>query len=144
MVYGARGDVYYSAPIAMSRYSPKQIEKYQRQKYITFLEKISKNLFRLLRHDETTAEVFAAKLHELMQQFAKLEKPRMDSEYLQQAQAYVDRLYAEICYDGFDDARYADIREAEMSNLNRLQKLKNKSTYKKDKHRHGERDQDWG
>jgi len=128
----------------MSRYTPKQIEKYQRQKYITFLDKISKNLFRLLRHEETTAEVFASKLHELMTQFAKLEKPRMDSEYLQQAQLYIDRLYAETVSEAFDDARYADIHEAEMSNLNRLQKLKNKSTYKKDKHRHGERDQDWG
>jgi len=128
----------------MSRYTPRQIEKYQRQKYISHLEKITKNLFRLLRHEKTTAEAFAAKLHELMTQFAKLETPRMDSEYLRQTQAYIERLYTETRSEGFDDARYADIREAEMSNLNRLQKLKNKSTYKKDKHRHGERDQDWG
>jgi len=128
----------------MRRYSPRQIEKYQRQKYIAFLDKISKNLFRLLRHEETTAEAFASKLHAMMEEFSKLETPRMDSEYLRQAQDYVDRLYAETRSDGFDDARYADICEAEMSNLNRLQKLKNKSSYKKEKHRHGERDQDWG
>jgi hypothetical protein len=128
----------------MSRYTPKQIEKFQRQKYITFLEKIFKNLFRLLRNEDTTAEKFSAKLQELMIKFEKLEKPRMDSEYMQQAHEYVERLYRDVSSDGFDDERYADICEAEMSNLNRLQKLKNKSNYKKDKHRHGERDQDWG
>jgi hypothetical protein len=128
----------------MSRYTPKQIEKYQRQKYINLLDKISKNLFRLLRNEETTASQFSKKLHTLMEQLEKLEKPRMDSEYMQQAQAYVERLYADTRTVTFDDERYADIHEVEMSNLNRLQKIKNKSNYKKDKHRHGERDQDWG
>lgn len=79
-----------------------------------------------------------------MAQLEKLDKPRMDSEYMQQTQAYIERLFGDISIDGFDDTRYANMREAEMSNLNRLQKLKNKNTYKKDKHRHGERDQDWG
>jgi len=128
----------------MSRFTPKQIEKYQRQKYINFLDKISKNLFRLLRHEETTAAKFATKLHELMEQLGKLEKPRMDMEYMRETQAYIERLHAETRLEEFDDARYAEICEAEMSNLNRLQKLKNKGNYKKDKHRHGERDQDWG
>jgi hypothetical protein len=128
----------------MSRYTLKQIEKFQRQKYITFLEKIFKNLFRLLRDEDTTAEKFSAKFQELMRKFEKLEKPHMDSEYMQQAHKYIERLYRDVISDGFDDERYADICEAEMSNLNRLQKLKNKSNYKKDKHRHGERDQDWG
>ena len=128
----------------MARYTAKQIEKYQRQKYITFLDKITKNLFRLLRHEEATAETFVAKLDEMMRQLSKLEKPRMDSEYMQQTQAYIERLHMDTQSEGFDDARYAEIHEAEMSNLNRLQKLKNKSTYKKEKHRHGERDQDWG
>ena len=128
----------------MARYTEKQIEKYQRQKYITFLDKITKNLFRLLRHEGTTAEKFVAKLDEMMRQLSKLEQPRMDSEYMQQTQAYIERLHMDTQSEGFDDARYTEIHEAEMSNLNRLQKLKNKSTYKKEKHRHGERDQDWG
>ncbi len=128
----------------MARYTAKQIEKYQRQKYITFLDKITKNLFRLFRHKETTAKQFVAKLDEMMRQLSQLEKPRMDSEYMQQTQAYIERLYMDTQSEGFDDTRYAEIHEAEMSNLNRLQKLKNKSTYKKEKHRHGERDQDWG
>ena len=128
----------------MNRYTPKQIEKYQRQKYITFLEKITKNLFRMLRNDATTAEGFAGKLDTLMRRLDEMERPRMDSEYLRETQAYVDRLHADVREEGFDQERYADIREAEMTHLNRLQKLKNRTGYKKDKHRHGERDQDWG
>ena len=128
----------------MARYTAKQIEKYQRQKYINFLDKITKNLFRLLRHEETTAGQFVTKLDQMMRQLSQLEQPRMDSEYMQQTQAYIERLHMDTQSEGFDDVRYAEIHEAEMSNLNRLQKLKNKSTYKKEKHRHGERDQDWG
>ena len=37
-----------------------------------------------------------------------------------------------------------DIREAEMSNLNRLQKLKNSSSYKKSKHKNRDNNEDWG
>ena len=40
------------------RYTPKQIEKYRRQKYIAHLEKIGKNLFRMLRRPETSATDF--------------------------------------------------------------------------------------
>ena len=128
----------------MSRYTPKQIEKYQRQKYINTLDKITKNLFRLFRNKRTTSSQFSNKFRQLMDELEKLEKPRMDSEYMRQTQAYIERLYADTRMEEFDDDRYAKIHEAEMSNLNRLQKLKNKSTYKKEKHRHGERDQDWG
>ena len=126
----------------MSRYTPKQIEKYQRQKYIAFLEKISKNLFRLLRQKETTAAQFTAKFDELMQKLGELESIRLDSEYLQETKSYIDRLYFQT--KALTDKEFEDIRAAEMSNLNRLQKLKKRTSYKKDKHRHGERDQDWG
>ena len=126
----------------MSRYTPKQIEKYQRQKYIIFLEKISKNLFRMLRQEETTAQQFRTKFQELMQKLGELENIRLDSEYLQETKSYIDRLYFQTAT--LTEKEWEDMRAAEMSNLNRLQKLKKRTTYKKDKHRHGERDQDWG
>ncbi len=126
----------------MSRYTPKQIEKYQRQKYITFLEKISKNLFRLLRDEKTTAAQFSSTFDTLMQKLGELESIRLDSEYLQEIKNYIDRLYLQTTT--LTDKQFEDIRTAEMSNLNRLQKLKKRTSYKKDKHRHGERDQDWG
>ena len=126
----------------MSRYTPKQIEKYQRQKYITFLEKISKNLFRLLREEHSTATQFINTFDVLMEKLEKLESIRLDSEYLQETKSYIDRLYLQT--REITDKEFEDIRAAEMSNLNRLQKLKTRSNYKKEKHRHGERDQDWG
>ncbi len=126
----------------MSRYTPRQIEKYQRQKYISLLEKISKNLFRLLRQEETTAEQFLNKFEELMQKLGEIESIRLDSEYLQETKSYIDRLYFQT--KEITDKQLKDIRAAEMSNLNRLQKLKKRTSYRKDKHRHGERDQDWG
>jgi hypothetical protein len=128
----------------MPRYTPKQIEKYHRQKYIAFLEKTTKNLFRLLRDEATDPEEFAATLHTQIQKLAQMQTPRMDSEYLRQTHAYIQRLYADTCSPAYGAEQYANMREAEMSNLNRLQKLKNKNTYKKAKHRHTERDQDWG
>ncbi len=126
----------------MSRYTPKQIEKYQRQKYISFLEKVSKNLFRLLRDEQTTATQFCSTFDTLMQKLGELESIRLDSEYLQEIKNYIDRLYLQT--KEITDKEFEDIRAAEMSNLNRLQKLKKRTSYKKDKHRHGERDQDWG
>ena len=44
----------------------------------------------------------------------------------------------------FTDKEFSDIREAEMSNLNRLQKLKNGTSYKKDKHKSKHQNEDWG
>jgi hypothetical protein len=46
--------------------------------------------------------------------------------------------------EDFDDKILEDIREAEMSNLNRLQKLKNGTSYKKDKHKSKHKNEDWG
>ncbi len=119
----------------MPRYTPRQIEKYRRQKYIAFLEKITKNLFRMLRNESTTAAAFSKKLHDLVVQLDALEQPHMETEYLRLTHAYIVRLHRQTQQEDFDDARYADMREAEMSNLNRLQKLKNQTDYKKEKHR---------
>jgi len=47
------------------RYTDKQIEKYQRQRYITFLEKVTKNLFKMFRDEKTTQEQFLKKFEEL-------------------------------------------------------------------------------
>ena len=126
----------------MSKYTPKQIEKYQRQKYISFVEKITKNLFKMLRDEKTTVSIFKKKFDELIKKMDQLDPIRLDSEYLKETQSYIDRLYQHS--QTLDDETFEDIRAAEMSNLNRLQKLKQKSNYKKEKHRHKDRDQDWG
>lgn len=126
----------------LSRYTPKQIEKYQRQKYLAFLDKISKNLFRIFRQEDSTVEQYCTKFDELKLKFDELDEIRLDSEYMCEAKEYIDRLYLDR--QDIDEERFAQIKSLEMSNLNRLMKLKNRTTYKKDKHKNRDRDQDWG
>ena len=126
----------------MSRYTPKQIEKYTRQKYIVGLEKVTKNLFKLFRSDSTTPQIFTDKFTQLMTNLNKLESIRLDSEYLQETKNYIDRLYLQTA--NIDEQMLDEISDAELSNLNRLQKLKKRVSYKKDKHKNQTKDQDWG
>ena len=122
------------------RYTPKQIEKYQRQRYITFLEKVTKNLFRMFRDETTTQEQFLKKFQELKKKLDEQVEIQLNSEYHQQMKAYIERLESELK----DEFKLDDMREANMTLLNRLQKLKNGTSYKKDKHRYKEKNQDWG
>ena len=122
------------------RYTPKQVEKYQRQRYITFLEKVTKNLFKMFRDETTTQEKFLKKFDELKKKLDEQIEVKLNSEYHQQMKAYIERLDKELK----KEFKLDDIREANMTLLNRLQKLKNATSYKKDKHKHREKNQDWG
>ena len=127
------------------RYTQKQIDKFNRQKYITELEKISKNLFRMLRDENVCSQSFMVKFEELKKKFDEKAEVHLDSEYHQQLKIYIERLYLQTCsVELFCDKSFNDIRDAEMSNLNRLQKLKNGTSYKKDKHKSQRRNEDWG
>ena len=126
-------------------YTQKQIDKFNRQKYITELEKISKNLFRMFRDEKVDAKDFKTKFILLKKKFDEKSEIHLDSEYHQQLKSYIERLFQQTCGSiAFDDKIFNDIREAEMSNLNRLQKLKNGSSYKKEKHRSKHKNEDWG
>ena len=127
------------------RYTQKQIDKFNRQKYITELDKISKNLFRMFRNDEVCSQKFVLKFEELKKKFDEKEKVQLDSEYHHQLKEYIERLYQQTCsVELFSDKAFDDMRDAEMSNLNRLQKLKNNTSYKKDKHKDKHKNEDWG
>ncbi len=126
-------------------YTQKQIDKFNRQKYITELEKVSKNIFRMLRDTNVESKDFVLKLEQLKAKLDQREEIQLDSEYHQQLKSYIIRLYRDTTLnDSFSDEVLNDIREAEMSNLNRLQKLKNGSSYKKDKHKSKRQNEDWG
>jgi len=122
------------------RYTPKQIEKYQRQRYITFLEKVTKNLFKMFRDEKTTQEQFLKKFSDLTKKVDEQVDIQLNSEYHQQMKSYIERLKVEV----ESEFKLDDIREANMTLLNRLQKLKNGSSYKKDKHKYKSQNQDWG
>jgi len=112
---------------------------------MTELEKIGKNLFRMFRDTAVLSESFVTKFKQLKSRLDERDAVRLDSEYHSQLKSYIDRLYRDTCLDGtFGDEKMADIREAEMSNLNRLQKMKNASSYKKEKHKTKPHHEDWG
>ncbi len=126
-------------------YTQKQIDKFNRQKYITDLEKIAKNLFRMFRDEKTTAHSFIEKFEQLKKKFDARTEIHLDSEYHQQLKVYIARVYMQTCKsESFCDKVFLDMQEAEMSNLNRLQKLKNGTSYKKDKHKSKSQNEDWG
>ena len=126
-------------------FTQKQIDKFNRQKYITELEKVSKNIFRMLRDEKVTSKDFVLKFVQLKKKFDERVEIHLDSEYHQQLKAYIIRLYGATCLtEDFTDKQFSDIREPEMSNLNRLQKLKNGTSYKKDKHKAKRQQEDWG
>jgi len=126
-------------------YTQKQIDKFNRQKYITELEKVSKNLFRMLRDDTVQSKDFVLKFEQIKKKFDERVEAQLDSEYHHQLKEYIVRLYRATCLnEGFTDKVFNDIRDAEMSNLNRLQKLKNGTSYKKDKHKAKRQNEDWG
>ena len=122
------------------RYTPKQIEKYQRQRYIIFLEKVTKNLFKMFRDETTTQEKFLKKFYELKKKLDEQVEVKLNSEYHKQMKSYIEQLDNELK----NEFELDNIREANMTLLNRLQKLKNATSYKKDKHKHREKNQDWG
>ena len=122
------------------RYTEKQIEKYQRQRYITFLEKVTKNLFKMFRDEKTTQEQFLKKFNELKKKLDEQVEIQLNSEYHHQMKAYIECLKLELQ----SEFKLDDIREANMTLLNRLQKLKNGNSYKKEKHKHKSQNQDWG
>ena len=99
----------------------------------------------MLRDEGVDAQSFTTKFEGLKRVFDERVATQLDSEYHKQLKSYIERLYAETCgKEDFCDSAFGDIREAEMSNLNRLQKLKNGSSYKKDKHKSKHRHEDWG
>jgi len=129
----------------MGRYTQKQIDKFNRQKYITELEKIGKNLFRMFRDDKVGSQDFSVKFAQLKSKLDQRDAVHLDSEYHQQLKQYIERLHGDTCANSlFSDEVLSDMREAEMSNLNRLQKLKNAASYKKDKHKAKSQNEDWG
>lgn len=99
----------------------------------------------MFRDGNVTAEDFVKKFSQLKSKFDEKEEVQLESEYHQQLREYITRIYQNTCAaEAFTDKDLSDIREAEMSNLNRLQKLKNGTSYKKDKHKSKRQNEDWG
>jgi hypothetical protein len=99
----------------------------------------------MFRDENVCSQSFMVKFEQLKKKFDEKVEVHLDSEYHQQLKAYIERLHHQTCLQKeFDDKIFSDMRDAEMSNLNRLQKLKNGTSYKKDKHKTQCQNEDWG
>ncbi|MFT7880205.1 MAG: hypothetical protein ABXS91_07425 [Sulfurimonas sp.] len=99
----------------------------------------------MFRDESGTAESFISKFQVLKEKLDEREEIHLDSEYHRELKVYINRLYQQTCLnENFGESEFSDIREAEMSNLNRLQKMKNSVSYKKDKHKLKHDHEDWG
>ncbi len=99
----------------------------------------------MFRDETIEAGQFSHKFQELKKKFDKKEEIHLDSEYLCELKSYIERIHKETCASAtFDTKRFLEIREEEMSHLNRLQKMKNRTSYKKEKHKSKHQNEDWG
>ena len=99
----------------------------------------------MFRDKKVVAKEFVLKFEALKKQLDNVVEMDLHSHYHHELKSYVLRVYRDSCLnDTFDDKYLEDIRELEMSNLNRLQKLKNGVSYKKDKHKSKHLREDWG
>jgi len=113
------------------KYTPKQIEKYKRQKCISLLEKITKNCFKMLRDQNSTKSQIIKKFNFLKKKIDELGTVHLDTNYNKAMKKYVDNF--DVLLKNTSDIN--NIREKQMTALNRLQKLKNETSYKREKHR---------
>lgn len=119
----------------MAKYTQKQIDKYNRQKYISEMDKIAKNLFRMFRDKNINSSEFKAKTLLLIIKLQERDEIRFDGEYLNKMKEYIGQIYFKLQNQEFNDIIFDEMRDIEMGNLNRLQKMKNNNSYKKDKHK---------
>jgi len=98
----------------------------------------------MFRDEGCTADSFVTKFRLLKEKLDERNETHLDAEYHRELKAYINRLYQQTCQkEGFGEDEFADIREAEMSNLNRLQKMKNSVSYKKEKHKSKHQHEEW-
>jgi hypothetical protein len=111
--------------------SQKDLDQYRRQKCITILEKITKSCFKMFRDPTTTKEQFVHRFFVLKKKLDQLGVVHLNAEYHTEMKAHIETLWNTL-QGNFDLDK---MREVQMTKLNRLQKLKNVSSYKKEKHR---------
>ncbi len=99
----------------------------------------------MFRNEGLSASDFIDKFKQLKEKLDLMESIPLDLEYYKELEKYINRLYVQVILgEVLNDSTLSDIRDVEMSNLNRLQKLKNSYSYKKEKHKSKIESEDWG
>jgi len=107
-------------------------EKILRMKYIRVLEKLVKKSISILKKDEFNLDEYLKVVREFQEQMADIKKIRLNSSYLIALEIYANLLISsQNRYSkSFEDEKNMLLKEA-----NLLHKEKNRTIYKKTKHR---------
>jgi len=107
-------------------------EKTLRLKYIRILEKFTSRAISLLKHPEFDFNIFKTNIEKYYQDIKKFQSTRLDSQYHQKLQDYVN-LTLQLTQTHSDD--FKQEQQTLLKEANLLHKEKNKTNYKKDKHK---------
>ena len=119
-------------------YSTKQIQKYKRQKYISALNKCTKNLYKIFKNPNSSYENYKNKFTELKNEIEKYSDVYIQADHIKRTKEYIDSLYQKTILNSLDAQEFKELKEKEVSNLNRLQKIKNQLKYNKNRYKETE------
>lgn len=107
-------------------------ERFLRQKYIRVIEKFTKRVINLLKSNDVDFQTYETQVIKWYEDFKDVEKIRLNNTYLSQMEAYVE-LILQILHNDLED--FEEQKERLLKEANLLHKEKNKTNYKKDKHK---------
>lgn len=115
----------------MKSTTQKQRDALARTLYIRELQKVVRRGISLLQKEETDRETFARELEPLIKKLAKVEPAPLTG-----VQEQTELLALALAAVPENDEPFEELRERLLHQANLVRKTKNRSTYKKPKHRH--------
>ena len=115
------------ASISKLTTSERHTDKFNRRKCINALEKMTKNMFRLFRDETTTNQQLVDRFIILKKKIDQFDDTHLDSEYHRAMRQYTNTLSNTILKEFNIDS----VRAINMTQLNRIQKVKNSTDYKR-------------
>jgi len=111
-------------------------EKQQRLKYVRYLEKFHKRTIPLLKHPRFDIQIFTKTINKYYEELKLIPSSRLDSTYLQLLEKFVNTtLHLVTSYDEEEHKNFDNQKQSLLKQSNLMHKEKNKSNYKKDKHK---------
>ena len=113
-------------------------ERTQRLSYIRALEKFMTKTASLLKNQSLSWEIFTKNIEKYYQELQKIEAVRLDSEYLQTLERFINTTLGKTSDTLATPNKQEEIKNHLQKELNLVEKEKNKTTYKKSKHKGGD------
>ncbi|MCK9336689.1 MAG: hypothetical protein M0P43_02535 [Arcobacteraceae bacterium] len=107
-------------------------EKTARIKYIRVVDKFISRAFSLAKVDDMDFETFKQKIDKFYKEFKKTPKVELYSTYSNMQHSYIDMVLTIANSDG---KNYEEYKQKLIKEANLLDKHKNSTSYKKDKHK---------